>query len=100
MALSNIDGKTMAMGALASLVGYVFYGFINLQALVDTVVTKQDQVISEQRDLWGKFNADQADKFTFATEFWQFKVKEAEDKADARNELMEFKVEYYKSRVK
>ena len=100
MALSNIDGKTMALAALASLVGYVFYGFIELQALVDTVVTKQEQVIGEQRDLWGKFNNDQADKFTFATEFWQFKVQEAEDKAAARNELMEFKVEYYKSRIK
>lgn len=99
MSMNDIDGKTMAMGALASLVGYVFYGFINLQALVDTISTKQEQVRTEQVNLWGKFNDDQADKFAFATEFWAFKVQEAEDKATAARELMEFKVEYYKNQA-
>lgn len=97
MAIDEIDGKTIAMGALASLVGYVFYGFINLQALVDTVVTKQEQVRSEQRDLWSKFNIAQDEKFNMSTEFWAFKVQEAEDNANVKNELMLFKVEYYKN---
>jgi hypothetical protein len=56
MPISDIDGKTITIGALASLVGYVFYGFINLQAEVKTLKTKQDQVLSEQRDLGGKYN--------------------------------------------
>jgi hypothetical protein len=57
MSINNLlDGKTIAMAALASLVGYVFYGFINLQAKVDTMEAKQQQVISEQRDLWDKYN--------------------------------------------
>jgi hypothetical protein len=97
MALNEVDGKTLAMGALASLVGYVFYGFINLQAKVDVIDTNQKQVQSEQRDLWDKYNKDQAEKFRFATEFWEFKVQEAEDKAKAKSELLEFKVEYYKN---
>ena len=98
--MPDIDGKTLAMGALASLVGYVFYGFIHLQALVDTVVTKQDQVRSEQRDLWNKFNQDQNSKFEFAVKFYEFKVQEAEDRAKAKEELLEFKVEVYKDENK
>jgi hypothetical protein len=75
MSLNNIlDGKTIAMGALASLVGYVFYGFINLQAKVDTIDTKQVQVQGEQRDLWGKYNEDMDDKIDFMKDYYEFKV--------------------------
>ncbi len=75
MSLSNIlDGKTIAMGALTSLVGYVFYGFINLQAKVDTIDTKQVQVQGEQRDLWGKYNEDMDDKIDFMKDYYEFKV--------------------------
>ena len=75
MSLSNIlDGKTIAMGALTSLVGYVFYGFINLQAKVDTIDTKQVQVQGEQRDLWGKYNEDVDDKIDFMKDYYEFKV--------------------------
>jgi|GEM_PF-4240016 len=51
------DAKTMIMAVAASLTGYVFYGHINLNAKVDTIETKQVQVMSEQRDLWGKYNS-------------------------------------------
>jgi hypothetical protein len=71
---SLLDGKTIAMGALASLVGYVFYGFINLQAKVDTMEAKQIQVMSEQRDLWNKYNADIDKKLDFLQNYMQSKV--------------------------
>jgi Zn-dependent oligopeptidase len=75
MSLDNLlDGKTIAMGALASLVGYVFYGFINLQAKVDTMEAKQEQVMSEQRDLWSKYNADLDKKLDFLEDYMQTKV--------------------------
>jgi hypothetical protein len=75
MGLDNLlDGKTIAMGALASLVGYVFYGFINLQAKVETMEAKQQQVMSEQRDLWGKYNADLDKKLVFLQDYMQSKV--------------------------
>ena len=75
MSLDNlVDGKTIAMGALASLVGYVFYGFINLQAKVDTIETKQVQVQGEQRDLWGKYNDDLDNKIEFMKDYYEFKV--------------------------
>jgi len=54
--MGNIDTKTILMGILASLCGYIFYGYIGLSAKVDTIETKQNQVLSEQRDLWGKYN--------------------------------------------
>jgi hypothetical protein len=69
-----LDGKTIAMGALASLVGYVFYGFINLQAKVDTMEAKQEQVISEQRDLWNKYNADMDKKIEFLKTYFTTQV--------------------------
>lgn len=70
MSIAEIDGKTIAMGALASLVGYVFYGFINLQAKVETEATKQEQVMSEQRDLWTKYNEDLEHKVQFMEKFY------------------------------
>jgi hypothetical protein len=75
MSLDNLlDGKTIAMGALASLVGYVFYGFINLQAKVETMEAKQQQVMSEQRDIWNKYNADLDDKLNFLKDYMQSQV--------------------------
>lgn len=97
MEISDVDGKTMGMAALASLVGYVFYGFIQLKADVGVFGSNQEQVQSEQRDLWNKFNKDQEAKFIFATKFYEFQIQEANDKALAKEELLEFKVEYYKN---
>lgn len=69
-----LDGKTIAMAALASLVGYVFYGFINLQAKVDTMEAKQIQVMTEQRDLWDKYNADMDKKIDFLKTYFNTQV--------------------------
>ena len=62
------------MGALASLVGYVFYGFIELKAIVSTMDSKQAQVVSEQRDLWDKYNDDAMNKVEFMREYYGDRV--------------------------
>ena len=86
MPISDIDGKTVSMGALASLVGYVFYGFINLQAEVKTIKTKQDQVISEQKDLWGKYN--EAGKMTM-----NFMIDDARQIEQLKEKILQVKLE-------
>jgi len=86
MPISDIDGKTVSMGALASLVGYVFYGFINLQAGVKTIKTKQDQVISEQKDLWGKYN--EAGKMTM-----NFMIDDARQIEQLKEKILQVKLE-------
>ena len=75
MSLDNIlDGKTIVMAVVASLTGYIFYGHINLSAKVETVVTKQEQVVSEQKDLWGKYNEEAMYKIQFMKEYYTDKV--------------------------
>lgn len=76
MSLNEIDGKTIAMGALASLVGYVFYGFINLQADFNSSETEQSQIKSEQRDLWDKYNQDLRDKVDFMKEYYSTRLED------------------------
>ncbi len=59
---------------VGSLVGYVFYGHIQLDAKVSTMESKQEQVISEQRDLWGKYNDEAMYKVEFMKEYYIDKV--------------------------
>ena len=73
--MDKIDTKTILMGILASLCGYIFYGYIGLSAKVDTIETKQNQVMSEQRDLWGKYNDDLREKVTFMKEYYHDKLE-------------------------
>ena len=76
MSLPDIDTNKILMVILGSLVAYVFYGFIDLSAKVDTIETKQNQVIGEQRDLWDKYNDDQRTKFDFAVKFYEYKLEQ------------------------
>ncbi len=76
MSLNDLlDGKTMMMGVLASLTGYIFYGHISLAAKTETIETKQDQVLSEQRDLWNKYNADLDKKLEFMKEYYIYQIE-------------------------
>ena len=61
---------------LGSLVAYVFYGFIALNALVQTLIPVIEQSKSEQRDLWNKYNKDQDSKIEFIKDYYEFKVDE------------------------
>ena len=76
--MGNIDTKTILMGILASLCGYIFYGYIGLSAKVDTIETKQNQVMGEQRDLWAKYNDDLKEKVVFMKEYYEHKEDEQE----------------------
>jgi len=61
---------------LGSLVAYVFYGFINLSAEVKTMHPVIEQVRTEQKDLWNKYNKDQDSKIDFIKDYFKFKVDE------------------------
>lgn len=76
--MNKIDTKTVLMGILASLCGYIFYGYIGLSAKVDTIDTKQEQVISEQRDLWSKYNRDLEEKVRFMKEYYESRLEDQE----------------------
>lgn len=71
-----LDGKVMMMAVLASLTGYIFYGHINLAADVKTVITKQEQVVGEQKDLWGKYNDEAMYKVEFMQEYYTKQVND------------------------
>jgi hypothetical protein len=77
MALNDfMDGKMAVMAIAASLTGYVFYGHINLVAKVDTIDTKQVQVIGEQKDLWGKYNDEAMYKVKFMQEYYEGRLED------------------------
>lgn len=56
MSIANIDTNKILMGILGSLVGYVFYGHINLEAKVAGIIIEQTQGKSERVDIWTKYN--------------------------------------------
>lgn len=66
----------IVLAVLGSLVAYVFYGFINLSAEVKTLHPVINQVVSEQDDIWNKYNQDQKDKIEFIKNYYEFKVAE------------------------
>ena len=57
MSLANIDTNQILMGILGSLVGYVFYGHINLEAKVSVIEVQQTQGKAERVDIWSKYNS-------------------------------------------
>jgi hypothetical protein len=97
--MGNIDTKNILMGILASLCGYIFYGYIELSAKVDTQQTIIEQHDSELNDIWSKYNADIEKQFTMFEKFMTFKEEEAVKRERIREELLEFKVEYYKEQT-
>lgn len=64
----------IVLTVVGSLVGYVFYGHITLEAKVLTMDSKQKQVIGEQRDIWGKYNSEAMYKIEFMKEYYNDKV--------------------------
>ncbi len=96
--MEKIDTKTILMGILASLCGYIFYGYIELSAKVDTQQTIIEQHDSELNDIWGKYNADIEKQFEMFEKFMEFKTEEAKEREAVREDLLEFKIEYYKEK--
>ena len=97
--MENIDVKTILMGILASLCGYIFYGYIELSAKVETQQTIIEQHDSELNDIWGKYNADIEKQFAMFEKFMEFKANEATKREELREELLEFKVLYYQEKT-
>jgi hypothetical protein len=91
MSLSELDGKTLVLAAACSLVGYVFYGHINLEAKVETIDTKQTQVIGEQKDLWSKYNAEALYKIEFMKEYYEGRLEDEQRWTDYWKEKAEDK---------
>lgn len=94
--MDKIDAKTVLMGILASLSAYIFYGYIGLSAKVDTQQQIIEQNRSELDDIWSKYNADIEKQFAMFEKFMTFKEEEATKREHIREELLEFKAEYYK----
>ena len=92
--MGNLDFKTILMGIVASLSGYVFYGYIELKAEVNVVKTQLEQANSELRDLWGKYNEQLDKEVNFITKFYEFQKQEQADKDEMREELLEFRIQY------
>jgi hypothetical protein len=86
------------MAILASLCGYVFYGYIELSAQVQQQQKVIEQNASELDDIWGKYNADIEKQFVMFEKFMEFKEEEATKREHIREELLEFKAEYYKEK--
>ena len=96
--MGNIGYKDILMAILASLCGYVFYGYIELSAQVQQQQKVIEQNSSELDDLWSKYNADIEKQFVMFEKFMQFKEEEAVKMEKTREELLEFKVQYYKEK--
>lgn len=97
--MSNIGYKDILMAILASLCGYVFYGYIELSATVKQQQKVIEQNVSELDDIWGKYNADIEKQFVMFEKFMQFKEDEATKREQLREELLEFKAQYYKEKT-
>ena len=69
-------GVGVITAVLGSLIGYVFYGFINLSAEVRALRPVIEQIKGEQDDIWNKYNKNQDDKTTFIIDYYQFKVEQ------------------------
>lgn len=76
------NAKTIMMGIVGSLTGFVFYGHINLKARVDTIETKQNQVLVEQRDLWGKYNQEADYKINSIRTYYKDKLRDESEKVE------------------
>lgn len=86
MSLANIDTNQILMGILGSLVGYVFYGHINLEARVSGIVIEQAQGKSERRDLWGKYN-------DAGASYMQHMISDAREKEQIKEDILTVRLE-------
>jgi hypothetical protein len=98
MSLANIDTNQILMGILGSLVGYVFYGHINLEAKVSVHDIQMKQGISERKDIWNKYN-DAGEAYMIHM------IEDAREKEQIKEQLLQVRLEesnrelqFYKSK--
>ena len=86
MSLANIDTNQILMGILGSLVGYIFYGHINLEAKVAGLVIEQTQGKSERVDIWNKYN-DAGENYMIHM------IDDAREKEQIKEQILQVKLE-------
>lgn len=87
----QIDFKVILIAIIGSLVGYVFYGHIQLEADVSVFRERQQQQESEIDDLWEKYNKEQSMKFEMAAKFYQMQIDYQKDRAELEKRLNQTK---------
>ena len=86
MSLANIDTNQILMGILGSLVGYVFYGHINLEAQVSVHDIKITSGKAERVDIWNKYN-DAGEKMM------SFMIEDARQKEQLKEQILQVRLE-------
>ena len=86
MSLANIDTNQILMGILGSLVGYVFYGHINLEAKVSGILIEQAQGKSERVDMWTKYN-------NAGESYMIHMIEDAREKEQIKEQILQVKLE-------
>lgn len=87
MSISDIDSKTAVMGVFGSLLAYMFYGRIQDASDIQALKQEMEQVKSEQRDIWTKYNIDQEQEMLIFQKSAEFMVLDANQKADIKAEI-------------
>lgn len=90
------------MGAvIVGSLAYVFSSIGTLKHNQDTQTsqtnTRMEQVESEQKDIWNKYNSDDKQKDAFVKMFYTEKIDRIQSDHQQENKLNEFKIEYYKN---
>ncbi|MCK5605516.1 hypothetical protein KAR91_26725 [Candidatus Pacearchaeota archaeon] len=79
MSFDLAKDKDMILKAVGgSLMAYLFYGHIALQAKVGTLEAELVQAKSELDDIWGKYNGSQEMFMNHGMSEMEYKVKQAE----------------------
>ena len=86
MSLANIDTNQIMIVVLGSLISYVFYGHINLEATVSGVVIEQAQGKSERVDIWNKYN-------TAGEQYMKHMIEDAREKEQIKEMILQVKLE-------
>jgi len=96
--MKDFGFKEILLLVLSSLSGYVFYDHIQLSSDFNSLKEKVEQNSSELDDIWGKYNNNIEKQFVMLEKFMTFKEEEATKREQIREELLEFKVLYYKEK--
>ena len=98
MSLSDIDQKTAVMGIMGSLMAYNFYGRIEDAANIQSMQQEIIQLKGEQRDLWGKYNADISEKTSMMMDMADYMFEQERVHGELQQEINQVELNYYKTK--
>ncbi len=97
--MPKIDTNQILMAILGSLVAYVFYGHIALEAKVSVHDLQLEQDGSELNDIWGKYNS-------AGEQMMNFMIRDAREKEELKEEILTLELkeserwlEYWKAKA-